>query len=78
MDTIKNTQSIQLKTASLFFKMGQTHTFLFIFILFTMQNQISTNLTMNDKFVDGVLGTRTWGCRGQVQANPLSYGGTPK
>ena len=38
----------------------------------------STNLTMNDKFVDGVLGTRTWGCRGQVQANPLSYGGTPK
>ena len=26
-----------------------------------MQRQFSTNLTLNDKNVDGVLGTRTWG-----------------
>ena len=40
--------------------MGQT---LFLFISFFSRDKYGTNLTINDKSVDGVLGTRTWGGR---------------
>ena len=38
--------------------------FLFIFILFShCMDKYSTNLTINEKTVDGMLGSRTWGGR---------------
>ena len=38
--------------------------FLFIFVLFShCKEKYSTNLTVNDKSVDGGLGSRTWGGR---------------
>ena len=44
-----------------FLKMAKPGLFFVIFALFTMQKQNNTNLTINDKSVDGELGTRTWG-----------------
>ena len=46
-------------------KLGQNPTsFLFIFVLFLhCKDKYSTNLTINDKSVDGVLGSQTWGGR---------------
>ena len=44
--------------------MGQTRLFLFIFILFSYGiDKYSTNLAINDKSIDDVLGTRTRGSR---------------
>ena len=37
--------------------------FLVIFILFTMQDKYSTNLTINDKSINGMLGSQTQGSR---------------
>ena len=50
---------------------------LFVYFFFFTNGKYSINLTIEDKGVDGVLGTRTWGGRMLAQTNPLSYGGTP-
>ena len=44
-----------------FFKWAKPRLFLFIFVLFT--KKYSTNLTINDKSVNGVIGTRSQGGR---------------
>ena len=47
--------------------------FLFIFVLFShFKDKYSTNLTINDKSPDGVLGSRT-----RRMESALSYSGTP-
>ena len=46
----------------------------FVF-LFLSQVKYSTHLTINDKSIDGVLGTWTQDSRWWLQTNPLSYGG---
>ena len=47
-----------------FLKMGQIRPILFIFVLFShCKDKYSTNLTINDKSIDGVLGSRTQGGR---------------
>ena len=51
---------ILLNFVHLFFKMGQTG--LFLFILSFSHDKYIIN-TINDKSVDGVIGTRTWGSR---------------
>ena len=43
----------------MFFKWAKHGLYLFIF----SHDKYSTNLTINDKSVDGVVGTRTWGGR---------------
>ena len=50
----------------------------FCLFSFLSHDKHSTNLTINDKNIDGVLGTQTWAAGWLVQMNPLSYGGTPK
>ena len=40
-------------------------------------DRYSTNLTTNEKSVDGMLGSRIRGAGWKAQTNPLSYGGTP-
>ena len=42
--------------------MGQTRP-LFVYLPFFSHDKYSTNLTTNDKNVDGVLGTRAWSAR---------------
>ena len=51
--------------------MGQTQPFLFIFVIF------STNLTINYKSVDGVLGTQTQGGRMVGEDESTELWGTP-
>ena len=47
-----------------FFKWAKPALFLFIFVLFSdRMDKYSTNLTINEKSVDGMLGTRTQGSR---------------
>ena len=44
--------------------MGQTGPLLYIFVLFSRcKDKYSTNLTLNDKSIDGVLESQTWGGR---------------
>ena len=46
----------------LFFKWAKLGLLLFIFVLFShLMDKYSTNLTVNDKSVDGVLGSQTQG-----------------
>ena len=43
---------------------GSNPVFLFIFILSSRhKDKYTTNLTINDKSIDGVLGNQTWGGR---------------
>ena len=45
-----------------FLKMGQTRPLFGLFsFFFTTQDKYSTNFTINDKSIDGVLGSQTWG-----------------
>ena len=61
-----------------FFNGPNPASFLFIFVLFShCKVNYSTNLTINDKSVDGVHESRTQGDIWKAQTNPLSYGGTP-
>ena len=48
----------------------------FCLFSFFSHEKYSSN-TINEKSVDGVLGTRTRAAGWQVQTNPLSYGDTP-
>ena len=41
------------------------------------KDKYSTNLTINEKSINGVLGTQIWGSRMYGQTNPLSYGSIP-
>ena len=47
-----------------------------LFVYFRSFHNVKTNLTIIDKNIDGVLGTRTRVAGLKVQTNPLSYGGT--
>ena len=52
--------------------MGQTRPLFGLFLFFSQRkDKYSTNFTMNDKSIDGVLGSRTQG--GMMEG----YGGTP-
>ena len=59
------------------FKWAKTDLFLFIFVLFSHhKDKYSTELTINDKSADGVLGVKPRAAWWNVETNPLSYGGT--
>ena len=55
-------RSCTLKSLFFIFKWSKPRLFLFIFFLFACQI-LSTNLTINDKSIYGVLGSWTWGGR---------------
>ena len=55
-------QKCSLNFTAIFFKKWAKPG-LFLFILFFSHDKYSTNLTINDKSIDGVLGTRTRGSR---------------
>ena len=51
---------------------------MFIFVLFLHRtDKYSTNLTINEKSIDGMLGSQTRAAEWKAQTNPPSYGGTP-
>ena len=58
-----------------FLKMGQNGLFCLFFILVFSHEKCSTNLTINDKSMDGVLGSRTRGGRivGADKSTELSW-----
>ena len=49
----------------------------FCLFLFFSYDKYSTNVTINDKSIDGVLRSQTRGGTMIGQMNPLGYGGTP-
>ena len=62
--------------AKMFFLNGPNLASFCLFSFFS-HDKFSTNLSINYKSIDGVVGTQTRGGKMEVQSNPLSYGGTP-
>ena len=71
-------ESMAMTDACLAFLMDQTRLLFVYFRTFHNEkiNAYSTNLTVNDKSIDGALGTRTRVAGRKALMNPLSYGGT--
>ena len=72
-------ESMAMTDACLAFLMDQTRLLFVYFRTFHNEkiNAYSTNLTVNDKSIDGALGTRTRVAGRKALMNPLSYGGNP-